>query len=318
MLKDEARSRSGTHIFGHLADTVEQGQPLSFGLRRFEREFGSFGINIIRVGEASGTLHENLEYLADELKRKQALRRKVLGALIYPALITVATIGIVVMLTVFIFPKILPIFAGVNATLPLSTRILIAISSFLSVWGWWLLGGLAVLFVAYLFALRLKPFHLLMDRILLRIPLFGKLSRDYNLTNLARTLSLLLKSGAPIVPAMELVADSTKNLAYRESLMEAREQILHGQQIAQQFRGNDRLYPPILVQMVSVGETTGSLTTTLDFLSDMYEEEIDEFTKNLTTLIEPVLMIVMGVIVGFIAISIITPIYSITQSLSPR
>jgi type II secretory pathway component PulF len=157
-----------------------------------------------------------------------------------------------------------------------------------------------------------------MDRILLRIPLFGKLSRDYNLTNLARTLSLLLKSGAPIVPAMELVADSTKNLAYRESLMEAREQILHGQQIAQQFRGNDRLYPPILVQMVSVGETTGSLTTTLDFLSDMYEEEIDEFTKNLTTLIEPVLMIVMGVIVGFIAISIITPIYSITQSLSPR
>jgi type II secretory pathway component PulF len=318
MLKDESRSRSSNYLFAHLVEVVAHGQPLSTGLSRFEKDFGSFCINIVRVGESSGTLHENLEYLAEELKRKQALRRKVLGSLMYPALIVFATVGIVVMLTVYIFPKILPIFASVKATLPLSTKILIAISGFISSYGWWVLGGIALLVVAFAFGMRAPSFHLLADRVLLRLPIFGKLSQDYNLTNICRTLSLLLKSGAPLVPSLELVAASTSNLSYRREIERARESVLAGQRISEQFKGKTRLFPPMLAQMMVVGESTGNLSSTLDFLSHMYEEEIDEYTKRLTTLLEPVLMIVMGVIVGFIAISIITPIYSITQSLTPR
>lgn len=317
MLKEEAKSSSAIHIYGSLIDDVSEGQQLSTGLAKFKRYFGEFCVNIIRVGEASGTLHQNLEYLAEELKKKQTLKRKVVGALVYPAVIIVATIGIVVMLTVYIFPKILPIFAGVNMTLPLPTRILIFLNAFLSQWGLWLLGGLILFIIAFAFAMRLPTFHLLMDKLLLRTPLFGSLSRCYNLSNSCRTLSILLRSDVRILEAMELVADSTRNLAYRNELQKARTNIMRGQKIAASFKENPRLFPALMTQMVTVGESTGNLSGTLEFLSTVYEEDINDLTKNLTTLLEPILMLIMGVIVGFIAVSIISPIYGITQSINP-
>jgi len=318
MLCDESRSRSGSFIYRSLIADVSNGQSLSTGLTRFDRHFGEFCVNIIRIGEASGTLRENLEYLADEMKRKQALKRKVAGALAYPAVIVVATVGIVVMLTVYIFPKIIPIFTSVRATLPLSTRILIVISSFLSAWGLWLFAGLVALSVGLAFLIRVPRVHYRMDRLLLRIPLLGSLSRSYNLANISRTMSLLLRSDVRIVSSFDLVAASTRNLVYREELLAARDGIVQGQKISAQFRRRERLFPGMFTQMVAVGESTGNLSGAFEYISDMYEEEINELTKNLTTLLEPVLMIVMGIIVGFIAVSIITPIYSITQNLSPR
>lgn len=319
MLSSETRSSSATHIFRSLIVDVSSGQPLSTGLGKFKHIFGEFCINIVKVGEASGTLHENLNYLAEELKKKQELRRKVVGALIYPAVIVVATIGITVMLTVFIFPKIIPIFQSVKATLPLSTRVLIVLSDFLGRWGLWLIGALVALSTAFFFLMRLVPrFHLWMDIVLLRIPLLGKLSQDYNLANVTRTLSLLLKSDVGVVNSIELVAASTRNHAYRRALYGAAEHIQRGRKISEQLGTEPRLFPPLMTQMVLVGESTGNLSSSLMFLSDMYEEEISDLTKNLTTMLEPILMIVMGLIVGFIAISIITPIYSITQSLTPH
>lgn len=319
MLGSETRSGSATYIFQSLIVDVSNGQPLSTGLGKFKHIFGEFCINIVKVGETSGTLHENLNYLAEELKKKQELRRKVVGALIYPAVIIAATIGITVMLTVFIFPKIIPIFQSVKATLPLSTRMLIVLSGFLGHWGFLLLGALAALCIAFFFLMRLVPrFHLWMDIVLLHIPLLGKLSQDYNLANTTRTLSLLLKSDVGVVNSIELVAAGTRNHAYKRALHEAAQHITHGRKISEQLRAAPRLFPPLMTQMVLVGESTGNLSTSLMFLSDMYEEEISDLTKNLTTMLEPILMIVMGLIVGFIAISIITPIYSITQSLTPH
>lgn len=318
LLRDETHSGSALYIYESLVTDVTHGQPLSVSMRKFERIFGEFCINIVKVGETSGTLHENLGYLSEELKRKQALRRKVVGALVYPALIVAATCGITLMLTVFIFPKIVPIFQSVKATLPLSTRILMAMSSFFSAWGICLFLGLIALVVSYFLALRDHRFHRYMDHLLVRLPLFGRLSQSYNLANICRTLSLLLKSDVRIVEAMQLVADSTRNLVYREALMQAREEIAKGQKISVQFKKIPLLYPTLLCQMIAVGEQTGNLSGTFAYLSEMYEEDIGELTKNLTTLLEPVLMIVMGAVVGFIAISIITPIYSITQNLTPH
>lgn len=312
------RSSSAAYIFDNLTQDVRSGQPLSVGLERFVKIFGRFCISIIRVGEASGTLHENLEYLAEELKKKQALRRKVVGALIYPAVIIFATLGITVLLTVYIFPKILPIFKSVGATLPFSTRALIAISAFLSNWGLWLLLAIVILIIAFFFSMRYPRFHYIVDVTLLRLPLLGKLSLYYNVANISRTLSLLLRSGAPIVQSVELVAASTRNKAYERSLQAVASRLLRGQKIANELAIDPKLYPPLMTQMIFVGESTGNLPGTLAYISEMYEEEINELTKNLTTLLEPALMIVMGIIVGFVAISIITPIYSITQSLSPH
>ena len=309
MLGSQTRTGSATFIYQSLIVDVSNGHPLSTGLGKFQRIFGEFCVNIVKVGETSGTLHENLDYLAEELKKKQALRRKVVGALVYPAVIIVATIGITVMLTVYIFPKIIPIFQSVKATLPLSTRILIVLSSFLSNWGLWLLGGIVVSFIGFLFLMRSWPrFHLFIDNVLLRIPLLGKLSQYYNLANSTRTLSLLLKSDVGVVNAMELVAASTRNHVYRRALYDAANHITRGQKISLQLQSKPRLFPPLMTQMVLVGESTGNLSTSLMFLSDMYEEEINDLTKNLTTMLEPILMIVMGIVVGFVAISIISPI----------
>ncbi len=195
MLGGETRSRSSTFIYQSLILHVGSGQSLSTGLGTFQSIFGEFCINIVKVGETSGTLPENLEYLAEELKKKQALRRKVLGALLYPAIIVTATVGITVMLTVYIFPKIIPIFQSVKATLPLSTRMLIIISHFLGAWGIALFGALVALTVLFVVLMKMVPrFHAWMDIALLHIPVLGKLSQYYNLANSARTLSGLRKA----------------------------------------------------------------------------------------------------------------------------
>lgn len=318
MMGEESRTKSSAYIYRSLVIDVSNGQTLSNSLNKFPTVFGEFGINIIKIGERSGTLHQNLEYLAGELKRKQTLKRKVIGALVYPAVIVFATVGITVMLTVYIFPKIVPIFESVKAELPLSTRLLMTISNFLSDFGWVLVLGIIALAITFVVLMRVKSFHLAVDAILLKLPLFGKLSRLYNLTNICRTMSLLLRSDVRIVESIELVANSTKNLVYRRELLRARERLIQGQNISSQFKVRHELFPPLLSQMVTIAESTGNLSGTFEFLAGMFEEEIDELTKTLTTLLEPILMIVMGIVVGFIAISIITPIYSITQSLTPR
>lgn len=318
MIYEESRTRSASFVYRSLIADVSNGQSLSAGLQRFEQCWGDLCISIIKIGESSGTLRENLHYLADEMKHTQTLRRMIIGALVYPAIIIGATIGIVVMLTVYIFPKIVPTFMSVKATLPFSTRILIAISDVVSAWWMWILGGTVAAIIGVVFLMRVPRFHYWMDRILLHIPLLGSLFRFYNLAHICRTLALLLQSGVRITSAIDLVAVSTGNLVYREALIAAGRGLMRGQKISVQFTKKTRLFPSMFAQMISVGEATGTLSGTFSYLSDMYEEEVKELTKNLTTLLEPILMIGMGLIVGFIAISIITPIYSLTQNLTPH
>ena len=317
MLGTQSQSSSASYIVGSLCNHVASGQALSTGMQKFERIFGPFCINIVRVGESSGTLHENLNYLSEELKKKQALKKKVVGALVYPAVIVFATVGISLVLTVYIFPKITPIFQSFKTELPFTTRTLIALSNFLINDGLYLLIGSIAAVVGIYFLMKVIAIKRVLDRVLLTLPMFGKLSQYYNLANTSRTLGLLLKSDVRILEAFTIVSESTRNLAYKEALQEVLAQISKGQRISVELQKYPKFFPPLATQMISVGEQTGNLSGTLMYLSDMYEEEINDLTKNLTTLLEPVLMIVMGIIVGFIAVSIITPIYGITQNLKP-
>lgn len=318
MLSSQNQNRASAYIYQELIMHVSNGQPLSVGMRSFANIFGDFSINIVKVGETSGTLHENLDYLAEELKKKTALKKKVVGSLVYPAVIVFATVGISLVLTMYIFPKITPIFASFSTELPLTTRLLMNFSNFLVKDGVLALLGVIAVCFAYGFSLRLKSFHLVIDHILLRLPLFGKMSQYYNISNMCRTLSLLLKSDVGIVMALSIVADSTKNLAYRNAIRDIEREVMKGQKISGELLLRSELFPPIMSQMILVGERTGNLSDSLMYVSNMYEEEISDLTKNLTTMIEPVLMVVMGLVVGFIAISIITPIYGITQQLTPH
>lgn len=319
MIKEQTRSRGHIRIVALVIEDVANGQSLAKSLGKFARMFGDFGINIIKVGEQSGTLSQNLEYLADELKKKQLLRRKVASAFVYPAIIVVATLAITAFLMLFLFPKIMPIFASLHAELPFTTKVVMAVSVFLQHWGLVLLSGIVVASVLFAVLMRTyRPFHLLVDRLILRIPVIGAVVMYYNLASSMRTIGLLLKSGITLSEALPLTRDTTQNLAYKIEFDALTSTVNRGEQLTAYLRTRRSMFPDVLTQMVSVGERSGNLSNTLLYLSEFYEAEVDDFTKNLSSLIEPILMIVMGILVGFIAISIITPIYGITQHLQVR
>lgn len=316
MLKEQTKSRGLGRVLDQVIIDFSNGQYLSTSLGKFERIFGNFAINIIKVGEASGTLSQNLDYLADELQKKQILRRKILGAFVYPGVITIATLGITGFLMIYLFPKIMPVFKSLHMTLPLSTRIVIAGSDLLTHYGLLLLGITLVLAVTVVVLHKKSTrIHMLFDMAAIRLPVIGNTMQYYNLANTCRTLGLLLQSGIPITEALPITADTTANLLYKRELHIMSKVVARGEKMSTRFIKNRTLFPEIVPHMVAVGERSGNLSNSLIYLSELYENDVNEFTKNLSTLIEPILMIFMGVLVGFIAISIITPIYGITQNL---
>ena len=315
MLSKQSESKSGSRIIVDLLARVERGQSLGKAMESHRRIFGNFAINIISIGEMSGTLTDNLHYLADELKKSRDLKRNIIGALIYPAFIMVATIGIVILLTVYVFPKILPIFSSFKADLPWSTKILIAFSTAMQHYWVYMLAGFFVVTVAGSLLLRIHQIRLFADRCFLRLPILGPMFRNYYIANFSRMLGLLLKTEIGIMQALEIVGDNSGNAAYRLAFSQIAEGVSRGESVSKNMAKEKLLFPPLVSQMAGVGEMTGNLSSSFMYLSEMYEDEMNNLTKNLSTSIEPVLMIVMGVLVGFIAVSIITPIYGITQSL---
>jgi type IV pilus assembly protein PilC len=318
ILKKQSRGKSVKTILDHLIKDVENGMYLSVSLSKFRKIFGEFAINIIEVGEVSGTLHDNLSYLAEELQKKQALRRKVVGAMVYPIFIVIATLAITVMLTVFLFPKILPIFASLDADLPITTKVLIFVSAMFINYGLYILIGFVLLIIGFIFLLRVPAVRIKVDHLILKLPVAGRLAQAYHMANFTRTLGILLRSEVAIVRATAITAKTTKNLVYQREFFAMAENITKGEKISTHLDRKEKLFPPMLAQMINVGEHTGNLSGSLAFLADVYEKEVDDITKNLSTILEPSLMVFMGVMVGFIAISIISPIYEITQHLNPR
>ncbi|PJA34306.1 MAG: hypothetical protein CO184_00270 [Candidatus Zambryskibacteria bacterium CG_4_9_14_3_um_filter_40_16] len=316
MLEEQTFSKKYAKILKLITESVSGGQTLSASLSKFRGMFGSFAINIISVGEMTGILSENLDYLAEELKKKHSLRKKLIGSFIYPALIAVATLGITSFLMIYLFPKLMPVFNSLKVELPISTRTVIWLSDFLRHYGFYLVIVLIFLVIIFIISLnKSKGFHLFIDRTILRIPLVGTIVQYYNLANLSRTLGLLLKGGMTPSEAIPITAKTTNNRVYRREIMALSHTVNRGEKISSHFKNDAKLFPEILGQIVSVGERSGNLPDSLIYLSDLYENEVDDFTKNLSSLIEPVLMIIMGIVVGFIAISIISPIYGITQNL---
>ncbi|TSC88810.1 MAG: Uncharacterized protein G01um10143_707 [Parcubacteria group bacterium Gr01-1014_3] len=314
MVQKQARSKALVKILTDLIDEVSNGQYLSTALEKYESIFGSLFINVIRVGEVSGILAENLNYLADELKKKQSLRKKVIGAMIYPFVILVATFGVTALLVLFIFPKILPVFATLRVELPITTRILIYISNLLTNHGFTVVLIAFIALALFWISLKFEKVRYVFHRSLLYVPIFRKIVVAINMANFSRTLGLLLRSGVKIVEAIIICAATTPNLAYRKALNELAESARRGVSISKFLSDHKALYPAMVSQMAEVGEGTGNLSETLLYVAEFYESEVDEFTKNLSNILEPIVMVLMGSVVGFVAISIITPIYAITES----
>lgn len=316
MIRDQTRKKNYVNIFNTIIIDVSNGQYLSTSLSKFIHIFGEFSINIIYFGESTGILGDNLVYLAEELKKKNALRKKILSAFIYPVIVILATLCIIGFLMIYLFPKIMPVFLNLHIKLPISTRLVIFFSNTL-IHHWFLLIFIFISFFVVLFMVFKKSlrFRFYFDKVITKLPKIGNLVKYYNLANSTRTMGLLLKSGVTLSDTLDITAKISKNLVYKEEFKAMSKEINRGEQISTHFIKNTDLFPDVLAQIIYVGERTGNLSNSLIYVSELYESEVDEFTKNINTLIEPALMILAGILVGFIAISIITPIYSITQNL---
>ncbi len=318
MVKEQSKSKTMIAIMDAVIKDVENGQYLAGALKKFKKIFGELTINIIAIGEMSGNLSNNLDHLALTLKKKQALHRKIIGASVYPIFIVIATLVIAIVLTVFIFPKILPVFKSLNYDLPWTTKFLIFVNLALRNYGALIAVLLALGMVGFTLLWEIKSFRFWFQTLLLRTPFLGRVMQTYNSTGIFRTLGLLLNSGVTVVQSFQIVSETTLNLVYKKELTVIAENIMKGESISANMNKNSAVFPLAAAQMIAVAETTGKLSETFSYLANVYEEELDETTKNLSTMVEPMLLVFMGVLVGFIAISIITPIYGITQHLSPK
>lgn len=316
IIQEQTESPVLKRVVASLIGDVNSGKFLADGLERYQRLFGVFFINIVRVGESSGTLAKNLLYLANELGRQKELQSKVRSAMIYPLVILTATLGVAGFLTFYVFPKLIPVFASMNVQLPVTTMILINILNFLRNDGVYALGGLIVFIVLVRVIFKaVKSIRYFFDDLLIYIPVVADLTVSVNMVNFTRVLGLLLKSGVKIVESIEITRNTFKNLAYQKVLREAAEETRRGVQLGAYLATKKHLFPPLVSGMVSIGEKTGNLEENLEYLASYYDEEVDMKLHSLTSLIEPLMLLLMGLLVGFVALSIITPIYSISQGI---
>lgn len=315
IIKNQTKSATFKAVIDQIIGDVKNGHFLSVALERHKSIFGEFFINLIRVGESSGTLTENLQYLTEELRKKDELNKKVRGAMVYPAFILVATAGITAVLTFFIFPKILPVLTSIKVQLPLSTRIFIKISGFLFDYGFYAFGGLILFIIGFVLMLRVEKFRYRWHSFILKIPVIQESVKTVNMINFSRTLGILLKSGIKIVEALEITSRTLSNLVYRREVSQLSEVVKRGEPMSQYLLQRTDLFTPIFTQMVIVGENTGKLDESILFLSNFYESEMEEATKSLSSFLEPILLLIMGGVVAFVALAIITPIYTITQTI---
>lgn len=315
ILKEQAHTKRTRIIFEKIYESVSSGKQLSESLNLFSNSFSHTTTYAIAAGETTGTLAQTLERLADTLAKHRALKRKVMSAFIYPVIVTVVMVGVIGFLVLYLFPKIMPIFSSLHMELPFATRVVIGASTFLMEWGLWcVLLVVAVSFTFFIFAKRNMYVKYFFDQAFLRVPVLAPLVQNYNVINSARTLELLLAS-VPLSAALVRTAESTAHAGYKNAWRDIAASVERGESIAKAMAHKKKYFPDTFVQLSAVGERSGSLSETFHFLSEWYEEDLEERTKQLSTLIEPVLMIVMGLVIGFVALSIILPIYGITQNL---
>jgi len=309
--RDSAKGRFKKIIDG-VRKSVEAGHSLSDAFSFYPQVFSGLFINITSSGEASGDLDESMENISAQLKKEEELVSKIKGALVYPVIILIASILLGIAMVFFVLPKITPLFEGLNMELPASTRFLIWFSNFVQAHFWFLLIGLVLGIIFLFWLLRQKFVKPATHWLILKMPAVSRVSRGTNLSRFCRSLGTLLKSGLNIDEAFDITSGTLNNFYYKRAVSQASKGVSRGSKISENLGYHKNLFPNIVIKMIKVGEESGRLEETLEYLADYYEADVDNSTKTLSTVIEPVLLLMIGLVVGFLAISIITPIYNIT------
>jgi type II secretory pathway component PulF len=293
-----------------LRDDVEAGERLADAMAAHPRVFSDYYINMVRAGEESGNLAENLEQLSLRFGKDYELRRKAQSAMFYPALVLTLTAALGLLISLFVLPRLSNLFQAFDFELPLSTRVLIAVSAFLAENGVAATIVLVAGVVAGVSLLRSRALRPATHRVYLRLPIVREVIRFVNLARLSMVLGSLLRSGIPINHAIPITANVLTNAAYKQALLRASDRVNTGEPLSTLLQQNLHLFPPFVYRMVLIGEQTGKLDEMLFYLAEFYETELDTVLKNVSTFIEPLLLVVIGLVVAFTALAIITPVYN--------
>ena len=314
MIAEETASPLFKRVILAVLEDLERGQNLSDALVKHPTVFPALYIDLVRVAELTGNLESTLTQLAGYLRRDLNTIRRVRTAMVYPGVILVVATGVVLILVFFALPAFTRIFAEFKVQLPLPTRILIGIVDFIRDWALVIAGVIVALAGGIVGALRTERGKYLKDQLSIKAPILGPIILAAVLNRFARTLSMVLKAGVPLGQTFDAVIASTGNKVFQRGLTTVRDQMTSGEGFAGPLL-RTRLFPPMLTQMVRVGEETGTLDTYLEQAADFYEEELDYRIRTMTSLIEPVMTVAVGLVVGFIAVSLISAMYGLVGAI---
>ena len=301
-------------IVMEVAGDVDSGTALSQSLEKFNKVFSFFYVSVVRAGEASGRLQEVLNYLADHEERSYDLNKKVKGALTYPIFIISALVAVGAAMMIFVVPQLTSVLEESGQELPVLTKLIIALSDFLR-GSWWLgilaMGGLAF---SGVYALKTQVGRDYWDKIKLKLPIFGNIFKKIYLARFSENLGTLIKGGIPIIQSLTITADVVGNAVYKEIILKAREEVRRGSTINSVFASSPSV-PPMVAQMIMIGEQTGRLDVLLSKVAVFFQKDVDNIMENLTSLIQPVLILILGGAAGVLVAAILLPIYNLSSGL---
>lgn len=294
-----------------LSRQVEGGSAFSKALSRHPQIFSSFYISMVKSGEESGKLSESLAYLADHLEKEYYLTSRIQGAMIYPSMVIIVALVVLLLMIFFVIPQVAKVFQESGQALPIITQLVISLSLFLKKWGFLFIGLLVGFIIFVLRYIKTSEGKENFDKISLRLPIIGELLKMVYLSRFAENLSTLISGGLPIAQALEITGEIVGNKVYQKIIFLTRDEVRRGEPISSVLRRYPGAFPPLFCQLTLVGEKTGTLQKILLNIVDFYQKEVDRSTENLLTILEPVLIIFLGVIVAGLMAAVLIPIYKI-------
>jgi len=313
ILAQQTENKTLAGVTRQVVYDVESGQTLADALRKHPKAFSDLYVNMVAAGEAGGILDTILQRLAQFLEKNDAIVRKVKGAMVYPGVILTVAVVAVAVLLIFVIPTFQNMFASVNLELPLPTRIVIGASNVLKSYWWAIIGVIGIGVFAITRYYKTAPGRLQIDGLLLRFPVLGDVLRKSAVSRFTRTLGTLISSGVSILDGLEITARTAGNMVIHNAVMESRQSIASGDTISAPLQ-RSKVFPPMVISMIAVGEQTGGLDEMLSKIADFYDEEVDAAVGTLLSLMEPIMIVVLGVIVGGMVVAMYLPIFDMVNA----
>ena len=315
-LERQSRNKKLIVTLRSIREDINKGQTFHDALGKFPKIFSDLYVAMVRAGEESGQLSESLQTLALQMQRSSSLKKKVKGAMMYPSIVVIIMMIIGALMMIYVVPTLTATFSSLNTKLPITTRILIGTSDFMSQHAFLVLMGMFGGIGACIYFLRTQLGKKIFHFGITKVPVIGVMIKEVNSARTARTLSSLLTSGVDVINAIKITEDVLQNIYYKAILAEAAVRVEKGIVLSEVFIERTNFYPILVGEMIAVGEETGQIAKMLQELATFYETEVDQKTKDLSTIIEPILMVVIGGVVGFFALAMIAPIYSLSDSIN--